>query len=364
MMKKLIVLCLMICLAAGVISVPAQASDRVFSNLDDLLSYLAYDCAYMLADEISFGYTAALDDVFATPDALHYILTNCGMNDWTQKRNTTKRTVSIKDIEYFSGYKIAQAWEIEMTDLLLTSEEKEVLRTAQRIVDNVTMYSQSPYQTALDLHDELVRRVTYEKKPDPDTRTYLDTAVGALKYGRAECDGYADAYYLLCTLADIPAGYVCGYTGDESHLWNVIFFDGWWYQVDVTWDDLDVEGYDRMGTYRYFCVGSSMIENHRWDKEFSVHNQATYNNWDYFFYTYHPTGANGGAYYESLQDAANYAVHMQRNYSHESLHIMVEGNYDNAKRFNEILQNTGLRGEWTTWTYEMGEYTCFDIMFR
>ena len=159
--------------------------------------------------------------------------------------------------------------------------------------------------------------MTYEKKPDPDTRTYLDTAVGALKYGRAECDGYADAYFLLCTLADIPVCYVLGDTGDESHLWNAIFFDGWWYQVDVTWDDMDVEGYDRMCTYRYFCVGSSMIENHRWDKEFVLYDQATYNNWDYFFYTYHPTGANGKTIALTIQALFGKAMSLKEEFQGE-----------------------------------------------
>lgn len=359
-MAVLLVLCLM---AAACPAGVSAREDPVFSSLDEVLSYVNYDCAYMLADEISFGYTAALDDLFATPDALTDIMRSAGLLNWSQYRNTDRRTVRIEDIQYYQGYKIAQAWEIEMVDYFLTDEEKRTLAAAQEMVDEAERYSQSPYQTALNLHDGLVRRVTYESKGGKEDWDSRDTAVGALLNGRAECDGYADAFYLLCTLAGIPVGFQYGQADGGLHQWNLIFFDGWWYHVDVTYDDLNRTDNREMCTYRYFCVGSEMMEKHEWNEEVVLHNQSPYNNWDYFFYTYHPTGVNGGAYYSTMQDAANYAVYMQQNYSHDSLHIMLDGRYEDAVRFNEVLLAAGLRGRWSTWHLQMGDYTCFDLMF-
>lgn len=56
-------------------------------------------------------------------------------------------------------------------------------------------------------------------------------------------------------------------------------------------------------------------------------------------------------------------MYMQKNYNYDSLHIMVDGNYDDGKHFNDVLSDAGLRGRWTTWAKKMGEYTCFDILF-
>lgn len=362
MLSIALVLCILLSTAAA----PAVAEEPVFSNLDDLLAYLYYDCAYMLASEISFSYTSELDYIFSTPDSLRVMLYNCGLMDWAQYRNTEKRTVRIKDIQYYQGFKIAQAWEIEMLNLL-DPDERTALAHAEAIVESAIQNSNTKLDVMYRLHDYLVRTVTYESNNGTEGWDYRDTAVGALNYGMAECDGYADAFYLLCTLSDIPVGFQHGTTdeseGDETHLWNVVFWNGWYYQVDVTWNDKDREGAPGMATYRYFGVGSSMMEEHHWDPELSTHDQATYNNWEIFFYTRDNTGSNGGAYYSTMEDAANYAVYMQKNYSHDSLHIMVDGRYDDAKYFNDVLENAGLRGRWTTWTKKMGDYTCFDILF-
>lgn len=366
MMKRMLALALMLCMLLSTAAVPASADGPTFSNLDELLSYLYYDCAYMLVDEINFSYTSNLDYLFSTPDPLRTMLFNCGLLDWTQYRNTDKRTVRIEGIQYYQGFKIAQAWEIEMLELL-NSEERTALKRAEDIVENVMQSSNNKLDVMYKLHDYLVRTVTYESNDGIEGWDYRDTAIGALNYGRAECDGYSDAFFLLCTLSDIPVGFQYGTTddteGDGTHLWNLVFWEGWYYQMDVTWDDKDRKDASDMATYRYFGVGSSMMEDHYWDPELSLYDQALYNNWDIFFYTCDKTGANGGAYYATMKDAANYAVYMQKNYSYDSLHIMVDGRYDDGKYFNDVLQDAGLRGQWTTWSKKMGEYTCFDILF-
>ena len=299
-MSRALAVLLTLCLLLG--SWPAKAEEKCFSNLEDLLNYLYYDCAYMLADEISFSYTSELDDVFSTSDPLHDMLANCGMLDWVQYRDTERRTVKIENIDYQQGYKMAQAWERDML-YLLDAEEQAALSVAQSVVEDMMWDSNNKWEVVQKVHDYLVRTVTFEASNSGEW-DYRDTAIGALNYGRAECDGYADAFYLMCTLASIPAGFQVGYAGDQegqgAHMWNLVFLDGWYYHVDVTWDDKDREEAPGMATYRYFCVGSSMLDDHYWDSELSPYNQAAYNNWDYFFYTYDKDGSNGGAYFYEL----------------------------------------------------------------
>ena len=61
--------------------------------------------------------------------------------------------------------------------------------------------------------------------------------------GAAVCEGYAEAFLLLCRRVGLPCAAVVGDGSLDggalsvSHAWNVILLDGAWYAVDVTWDD-------------------------------------------------------------------------------------------------------------------------------
>ena len=66
--------------------------------------------------------------------------------------------------------------------------------------------------------------------------------------GRVVCQGYADAYLLLCQKAGLDCLYIVGegdnshssnFSGRSNHAWNTIKQNGGWYAVDVTWDDGD-----------------------------------------------------------------------------------------------------------------------------
>ncbi|WP_305117852.1 fibronectin type III domain-containing protein [uncultured Adlercreutzia sp.] len=55
------------------------------------------------------------------------------------------------------------------------------------------------------------------------------------------CEGYAEAFKVLCDKAGIPCVLVdgIGYSGwsAEGHMWNNVKVGGSWYAVDVTWND-------------------------------------------------------------------------------------------------------------------------------
>lgn len=188
----------------------------VFGSMKDLMAYLYCDCACMLQEEIAFCYTGELDDVFASPDALRYMMRNCGLIQWDQARNTEKRRVRMDNIVYAPGFRIAQAWRMGRTDDL-TDEEREVFDIAQGMVREAEENASSPFGVLVNLHDALLERVSYAGTT-ADGVSAEDTAVGALKYGGAECDGYTDAFYLLAALAGHQAGYLRGRRRGRTHL--------------------------------------------------------------------------------------------------------------------------------------------------
>lgn len=60
---------------------------------------------------------------------------------------------------------------------------------------------------------------------------------GVFLKGLAVCEGYAEAFKLLCDREGIPCITVLGYAGG-GHKWNYVKMDdGKWYLVDATWND-------------------------------------------------------------------------------------------------------------------------------
>lgn len=110
------------------------------------------------------------------------------------------------------------------------------------------------------IHDYLCRicKYNYDALKSGSTRTeryrMAHCAYGALvelEYGTDDgrgavvCEGYAQAFELLCQRVGLPCAVVSGDGGMYSfplscnHTWNVISLDGAWYAVDVTWDDVE-----------------------------------------------------------------------------------------------------------------------------
>ncbi len=134
---------------------------------------------------------------------------------------------------------------------------KEAKGKAQEIVKVLQQSSgQSQYELVKAIHDYLVENVHY----DYEGGVELHTADGPLLYGKSVCEGYANAFNLLCYYAGIQGEMVTGNATNEngtaSHAWNMVEVDGIWYLIDVTWDDpynVDTLLYD------YFLVSENVM---------------------------------------------------------------------------------------------------------
>lgn len=119
-----------------------------------------------------------------------------------------------------------QAW------LNLNHEEQELYNVAVGIVDKVNKLS-SEREKARYIHDEICKHVKEWK-----SHTNED-AIGALVIGITNCNGFTDAFYMLCRMAGLNVGRIGGTidNGKTPHAWNWIDLDGKTYCVDVTLDD-------------------------------------------------------------------------------------------------------------------------------
>lgn len=64
------------------------------------------------------------------------------------------------------------------------------------------------------------------------------SAYGSLINGNSVCEGYAEAFKILCDMSEIP----CVLIRSNTHEWNAVLINNVWYYVDVTWMDSGSNG--------------------------------------------------------------------------------------------------------------------------
>lgn len=122
-------------------------------------------------------------------------------------------------------------------------------------VQTALSYASSASNTlekALLLHNYLVINTEY----DYSYSRYR--AYNALVEHSAVCQGYSEAYALLCNSAGIDCKLVT--SRSMNHAWNIVNIDGSWYHVDCTWDDpkFTYNGVQiKMLYYKYFMKSDS-----------------------------------------------------------------------------------------------------------
>ncbi len=119
------------------------------------------------------------------------------------------------------------------------------------------------YEKVKSIHDTIAKQVTYD--PNYDNANANGTAHEPtsvfLEPFLPVCEGYAEAFKMLCDREGIPCVIVVGKAKDSSgelvgHAWNYVKMeDGKWYAVDLTWDDPVGNSADGV-FYDFFLVGS------------------------------------------------------------------------------------------------------------
>lgn len=120
----------------------------------------------------------------------------------------------------------------------------------------------SDYDKVMRIHDYLVRNCTYVES---DETGLCSTSYGCLVNKKANCEGYAKAFNVLCAQVGIETMLITGVAEGENHAWNQVFADGKWFNIDVTWDDTDITG-DIRRMY-FLCDDDEFYLTHKPDME-------------------------------------------------------------------------------------------------
>ena len=86
------------------------------------------------------------------------------------------------------------------------------------------------------VHDYIINHTEYDTlktKDIHDTTYQSNTAYGVLIQGYGICSGYSDAMKLFLDKLNIINYKI----SNDQHIWNLVFLDGEWLHLDLTWDD-------------------------------------------------------------------------------------------------------------------------------
>ncbi len=136
---------------------------------------------------------------------------------------------------------------------------KTAYNSMMQAADDVQIQGATRFEQVKFIHDWIANRASYDDDFAYAT-SYYATSVFLAPYITV-CEGYSEAFKMLCDRAGIPCIVVVGDAGGP-HAWNYVKMeDGKWYAVDVTWDDgwKDANGKDLI-IYDYFLRGTNSTE--------------------------------------------------------------------------------------------------------
>ncbi|MCF8018806.1 MAG: hypothetical protein K9L62_05290 [Vallitaleaceae bacterium] len=86
------------------------------------------------------------------------------------------------------------------------------VKKAEAIVDEIIQDGMTPFEKTLAIHDYLVDHIVYTKDIEAGEE-YIYTMYGALIHGDAVCQGYAEAFHYLSTMAGLEIIIIQGTAG-------------------------------------------------------------------------------------------------------------------------------------------------------
>ena len=162
-------------------------------------------------------------------------------------------TFNLKDIEAQSvtsssiTFKLSYRYTKETYDKMVVSYKKAVDKILEKLDDDMSTYTKIK-----TIHDSIASSAVY----DMDYKL-SDTIYGTLVKKKGKCDGYAKTFSYICGQAGIRTVTVIGsdiYTTDGMlHMWNKVYYNKKWYNIDVTWDD-PVSNMKANRRYDFFMV--------------------------------------------------------------------------------------------------------------
>ncbi len=323
---------ILLLLAAPVAARQAYIESPPISDKQMLVDYVR-DCVDARLTEFVIHYTQGFS---GTNDDILY---SCNLPHIYSKvlQKAPGHTKVLYRITYYPGTRIADAY-LKNDISLLTADERKLYKIAVYIIKQAS--GMSKLRAELFFHDTICKYVSYYTKNTTKTMPRHATAIGAFLDRQANCQGYCDAFSMLCRMHGINVDMQSGLTGKQRHVWNVVEHNGRWYAVDVTWDDNDAT--QKKGiqfvSHKYFNAPSEILKlTHSWEEINETETIEPYLDENYFYLTPEADDTTFGYFFKNPKDAVLF-IATSLIEGQKSIRVM---SVRNDKRFDDVkLVNT------------------------
>lgn len=183
---------------------------------------------------------------------------------WQTDADDGKNVRMIYTLMDYPGTKVANAY-LNKDTTWLNAEEKLLYDKAVEIVNEAKKRNGMLSQEVC-IYEQIMNSSIY-LTGDMSNQPHFVTAYGVLIENKANCQGYADAFYMLGRMMGWNVGRMSGTAGGGAHAWNWIEINGKKYFVDATWDDQSIKYSDvTYNGYIYFNAPVEIMQDtHSWD---------------------------------------------------------------------------------------------------
>ena len=146
---------------------------------------------------------------------------------------------------------------ITITKNYTAQEIIEINQKIDELFPQITSDENSLVDNIRSIHDYIINNTRYDSnRSDNKVFDYRsDIAYGPLFEGYAICGGYTDLMQLFLEKLGVKNYRV----SSEQHVWNAVFINGVWQNLDLTWDDpVTNNGTDYLD-HTYFLIDTSQL---------------------------------------------------------------------------------------------------------
>lgn len=138
-------------------------------------------------------------------------------------------------------------------------EIDEINQKINELAPQLIKETDTDYNNIKRIHDYIINNAVYDtpRVEEGDKSFKSDIAYGPLFQGKAVCGGYTDLMQLYLEKLNIPNFKV----SSEKHIWNAVYINGQWLNLDLTWDDPVYEDGSQHLEYRFFLIDTQKLRN-------------------------------------------------------------------------------------------------------
>ena len=194
------------------------------------------------------NYDSCKDDVKYLTDPYRMININNFVHPYN---NYQKITLSINSFNKVT---------IEIKKLYTTDDIDNINAKIDEIISQSITDEMTAKEKITVFHDYIIDNTVYDSEYLNSNSYDIDNpsnkAIGPLFFGKALCGGYTDAMAIFLNKLNIPNYRI----SSKNHVWNLVYLDGNWYHLDLTWDDPVTENNTNIRLDNFLLITTEQLE--------------------------------------------------------------------------------------------------------